>query len=176
MNIDENPLIYSTQDGCPGLETSAVLLLSYFAHPRDHSQTARKRSIESKPKTCALKKKKSSSGDGGDDSSDDDDGDNSDDSDESDSDDGTPLTSSRGRATVPDRRNGSGGAAKPKQKEAEPVSPPRQSVIAAAHNAEVGSQIKVKFDTGHWYSGTILKVDPQRCVGASSLGYMGGSF
>lgn len=86
----------------------------------------------------------------------------SDDSDEeSDSDD--PLTSSRGRATVPDRRNGSGGAAKPKQKDAEPVSPPRQSVIAAAHNAEVGSQIKVKFDTGHWYSGTILKVDPQRC-------------
>lgn len=101
-----------------------------------------------------------------DDSSSSDDGDNSDDSDESDSDDGTPLTSSRGRATVPDRRNGSGGAAKPKQKEAEPVSPPRQSVIAAAHNAEVGSQIKVKFDTGHWYSGTILKVDPQRCAGA----------
>ena len=43
------------------------------------------------------------------------------------------------------------------------MSPPRQSVIAAAHNAEIGSQIKVKFDTGHWYSGTILKVDPQRC-------------
>lgn len=64
---------------------------------------------------------------------------------------------------MPDRRHGSGGAAKPKQKEAEPVSPPRQSVIAAAHNAEIGSQIKVKFDTGHWYSGTILKVDPQRC-------------
>lgn len=111
-----------------------------------------------------------SSGDGGDSSSS-----NSDDSDEdSDSDDATPLTSSRGRATVPDRRrHGSGGAAKqqPKQKEAEPVSPPRQSVIAAAHNAEVGSQIKVKFDTGHWYSGTILKVDPQRC-GAVTAGYL----
>lgn len=105
----------------------------------------------------------SSSGDGGDDSSDDDG--KSDDSDEdSESDDAAPMTSSRGRATLPDRRNGSGGSAKqPKQKEAEPVSPPRQSVIAAAHNAEVGSQIKVKFDTGHWYSGTILKVDPQRC-------------
>lgn len=106
---------------------------------------------------------RTSSGDGGDDSSDDDGDQNSDDSDEmSDSDDAAPLTSSRGRATVPDRRHRSGGSAKPKQKEAEPVSPPRQSVIAAAHNAEVGSQIKVKFDTGHWYSGTILKVDPQR--------------
>lgn len=106
-----------------------------------------------------------SSGDGGDDDSSSEDEDNkSDDSDEeSDSDDAAPLTSSRGRATVPERRQGSGGAAKPKQKEAEPVSPPRQSVIAAAHNAEIGSQIKVKFDTGHWYSGTILKVDLQRC-------------
>lgn len=97
-----------------------------------------------------------SSGDGGDDSSEEAD---SDEMDESDSDDETPMTSSRGRATVPDRRQGSGGATKPKQGEAEPVSPPRQSVIAAAHGAEVGSQIKVKFDTGHWYSGTILKVD-----------------
>ncbi|CAM9661706.1 unnamed protein product, partial [Ectocarpus sp. 8 AP-2014] len=97
-----------------------------------------------------------SSGDGGDDSSEEAD---SDEMDESDSDDETPMTSSRGRATVPDRRHGSGGATKPKQGEAEPVSPPRQSVIAAAHGAEVGSQIKVKFDTGHWYSGTILKVD-----------------
>ena len=77
---------------------------------------------------------------------------------------------------MPDRRNGSGGSAKPKQKEAEPVSPPRQSVIAAAHNAEVGSQIKVKFDTGHWYSGTILKVDPQRCACSWSwlVGWCGG--
>lgn len=79
------------------------------------------------------------------------------------------MTSSRGRATVPDRRHGSGSSAMPKQKEAEPVSPPRQNVIAAAHNAEVGSQIKVKFDTGHWYSGTILKVDPQRCAVGSGV-------
>ncbi|CAM9732967.1 unnamed protein product [Scytosiphon promiscuus] len=100
-----------------------------------------------------------SSGDGGDDSSEDAD---SDESDGSGSDDAVPMTSSRGRATVPDRRNGSGGGTKPKQGEAEPVSPPRQSVIAAAHQPEVGSQIKVKFDTGHWYSGIILKVDRQR--------------
>lgn len=51
---------------------------------------------------------------------------------------------------------------KREKREPVPVSPPRQSVIAAAHEAEEGSQIKVKFDTGHWYGGTILEVDSQR--------------
>ena len=99
-----------------------------------------------------------SSGDGGEDSSE-----NADSANSGASDSDAPATSSgRGRASTADRRVSSGGVVKREKREPVPVSPPRQSVIAAAHEAEEGSQIKVKFDTGHWYGGTILEVDSQR--------------
>lgn len=85
------------------------------------------------------------------------------DSDASDSDASVPL-SGRGRSSAPDRRLGSGGVLKREKKDPVAVSPPRQSVIGAAHPAEEGSQVKVKFDSGHWYGGTVLEVDSQRCV------------
>lgn len=85
-------------------------------------------------------------------------------SDGSDSDSSVTITG-RGRSSAPDRRRlGSGSGVKREKREPVPVSPPRQSIIAAAHEAEVGSQIKVKFDTGHWFGGTILEVDSQRWV------------
>lgn len=85
-------------------------------------------------------------------------------SDASDSDSSVTITG-RGRSSAPDRRRlGSGSGVKREKREPVPVSPPRQSIIAAAHEAEVGSQIKVKFDTGHWFGGTILEVDSQRWV------------
>ena len=99
-----------------------------------------------------------SSGDGGEDSFENADSGNSG---ASDSDAPAAGSSSRGRAST-DRRVSSGGVVKREKREPVPVSPPRQSVIAAAHEAEEGSQIKVKFDTGHWYGGTILEVDSQR--------------
>lgn len=96
------------------------------------------------------------------------DGDSSDDADSANSDasdsDASVTISGRGRASAPDRRLGSGSVAKREKVDPVPVSPPRQSVIAAAHEAEEGSQIKVKFDSGQWYGGTILEVDSQRCV------------
>lgn len=82
-------------------------------------------------------------------------------SDGSDSD-GSAMITNRSRSSVQDRRMGSGGAVKREKLEPVPVSPPRQSVIAAAHEAEEGSQIKVKFDDGVWYGGTVRKVDKQR--------------
>lgn len=84
------------------------------------------------------------------------------DSDDSDSDDSVPL-STRGRSSASDRRL-SGCVSKREKREPVPVSPPRQSVIGAAHEAEEGSQVKVKFDSGHWYGGVVLEVDSQRCV------------
>lgn len=56
----------------------------------------------------------------------------------------------------------SSGSMKREKLDPVPVSPPRQSIIAAAHEAEEGSQIKVKFDSGHWYGGTVREVDRQR--------------
>lgn len=79
--------------------------------------------------------------------------------------DSSVTVTGRGRSSAPDRRRlGSGSGVKREKREPVPVSPPRQSIIAAAHEAEVGSQIKVKFDTGHWFGGTILEVDSQRWV------------
>lgn len=72
------------------------------------------------------------------------------------------ATMGRGRTSAPERRPGAGSIAKRERLDPVPVSPPRQSVIAAAHEAEEGSQIKVKFDSGHWYGGTVRNVDSQR--------------
>lgn len=101
-----------------------------------------------------------SSGDGEEDSSDDADSDNNSDASDSDA---SIVNAGRGRLSAQDRRLGSGSAwVKREKREPVPVSPPRQGVIGAAHEAEEGSQIKVKFDTGHWYGGTVLEVDSQR--------------
>ena len=78
--------------------------------------------------------------------------------------DGSVAPSGRGRSSLSDRRQGTGNAGKREKTEPVPVSPPRQSIISAAHDAEVGSQIKVRFDTGDWFSGIISEVDKQRCV------------
>ena len=74
--------------------------------------------------------------------------------------DGSIANAGRGRSSVADRRQND---VKREKTEPVPVSPPRKSVIEAGHEAEEGSQIKVKFDTGHWFSGIISKVDKQRC-------------
>lgn len=76
--------------------------------------------------------------------------------------DGSVATSGRGRSSLHDRRQGTGNAVKREKTEPVPVSPPRQSIIAAAHEAKVGSQIKVRFDTGDWFSGIISEVHKQR--------------
>lgn len=75
--------------------------------------------------------------------------------------DGSVATSGRGRS-FHDRRQGTGNAVKREKTEPVPVSPPRPSIIAAAYEAKVGSQIKVRFDTGDWFSGIISEVHKQR--------------